>query len=117
MTKKINITTAFLTFRNKDKKKWQKRRSRCVWHRASSFFVYNLCIFERFSGQKDDKGVANTMRFKLYIRVVLTGITVLLFFNFREPLTQMYLNENPDGGDVTQNGSSLPAFYSSCIKE
>ena len=44
-------------------------------------FVYNLCIFggvsgagiftAQFFGQKDDEGVANTMRFKLYMGCLL----------------------------------------------
>ena len=73
-------------------------------------FVYNLCIFggvsgagiftAQFFGQKDDEGVANTMRFKLYMGVILTGITILLFLTFGESLIQMYLNGNQDGGDV-----------------
>ena len=73
-------------------------------------FVYNLCIFggvsgagiftAQFFGQKDDEGVANTMRFKLYMGILLTGVTILLFLAFGEPLIQMYLKGNQDGGDV-----------------
>ena len=72
-------------------------------------FVYNLCIFggvsgagiftAQFFGQKDDEGVANTMRFKLYMGILLTGVTILLFLAFGEPLIQMYLKGNQDGGD------------------
>lgn len=73
-------------------------------------FVYNLCIFggvsgagiftAQYFGQKDDEGVANTFRFKLWMGVILTGITILLFVVFGEPLIQMYLNGNQDGGDT-----------------
>ena len=73
-------------------------------------FVYNLCIFggvsgagiftAQFFGQKDDEGVANTFRFKLWMAAILTGITILILVVFGEPLIQMYLNGNQDGGDT-----------------
>lgn len=73
-------------------------------------FVYNLCIFggvsgagiftAQFFGQKDDKGVANTFRFKLWMAAILTGVTILILAVFGEPLIQMYLNGNQDGGDT-----------------
>ena len=73
-------------------------------------FVYNLCIFggvsgagiftAQFFGQKDDEGVANTFRFKLWMAAILTGITILILAAFGEPLIQMYLNGNQDGGDT-----------------
>ena len=53
-------------------------------------FVYNLCIFggvsgagiftAQFFGQKDDEGVANTFRFKLWMAAILTGATILVVF-------------------------------------
>lgn len=73
-------------------------------------FVYNLCIFggvsgagiftAQFFGQKDDEGVANTFRFKLWMAAILTGITILILVVFGEPMIQMYLNGNQDGGDT-----------------
>lgn len=73
-------------------------------------FVYNLCIFgcvsgagiftAQFFGQKDDEGVANTMRFKLVMAVILTGLTIVLLLAFGEPLIQMYLQGSQDGGDT-----------------
>ena len=73
-------------------------------------FVYNLCIFggvpgagiftAQYFGQKDEEGVANTFRFKLWLAVILTGITVVIFLLFGEPLIQMYLNGSQDGGDT-----------------
>ena len=73
-------------------------------------FVYNLCIFggvsgagiftAQFFGQKDDEGVANTFRFKLWMAAILTGVTILILAVFGEPLIQMYLNGNQDGGDT-----------------
>ena len=73
-------------------------------------FVYNLCIFggvsgagiftAQFFGQKDDEGVANTFRFKLWMAAILTGITILILVVFGEPLILMYLNGNQDGGDT-----------------
>lgn len=73
-------------------------------------FVYNLCIFggvsgagiftAQYFGQKDEEGVANTFRFKLWLAVILTGITVVIFLLFGDPLIQMYLNGSQDGGDT-----------------
>lgn len=73
-------------------------------------FVYNLCIFggvsgagiftAQYFGQKDDKGVADTFRFKLWLAVILTGIAVLVFLFFGDPLIQMYLKGSQDGGDT-----------------
>lgn len=72
-------------------------------------FVYNLCIFggvsgagiftAQFFGQKDDEGVANTFRFKLWMSVLLTGITVLVFLAVGDSLISMYLQGSQDGGD------------------
>lgn len=72
-------------------------------------FVYNLCIFggvsgagiftAQFFGQKDDEGVANTFRFKLWMAVLLTGITVLVFLTAGDSLIAMYLQGSQDGGD------------------
>nr|WP_296009133.1 MATE family efflux transporter [uncultured Blautia sp.] len=106
-------------------------------------FVYNLCIFggvsgagiftAQFFGQKDDEGVANTFRFKLWMAAILTGVTIFLLTMFGEPLIQMYLNGNQDGGDVAaalHHGkqylwimlAGLPAFmvvqvYASTLRE
>ena len=73
-------------------------------------FVYNLCIFggvsgagiftAQYFGQKDEEGVANTFRFKLWLAVILTGTTVVIFLLFGEALIQMYLNGSQDGGDT-----------------
>lgn len=73
-------------------------------------FVYNLCIFgavsgagiftAQYFGQNDDEGVANTFRFKLWMGVILTGLTILLFSLFGEPMIQMYLKGSQDGGNV-----------------
>lgn len=72
-------------------------------------FVYNLCIFggvsgagiftAQFFGQKDDEGVANTFRFKLWMAVLLTGITIVIFLAVGDPLIAMYLQGSQDGGD------------------
>lgn len=73
-------------------------------------FVYNLCIFggvsgagiftAQYFGQGDDEGVANTFRFKLWMGIILTGITIGILWLFGEPLIQMYLNGSQDGGDT-----------------
>lgn len=73
-------------------------------------FVYNLCIFggvsgagiftAQYYGQGDNEGIAHTFRFKLWLGVLLTGITILIFLMFGEPLVQMYLNGTHDGGNT-----------------
>ena len=73
-------------------------------------FVYNLCIFgsvsgagvftAQYFGNKDNKGVANTMRYKLILSLVLTVLAIFILLTFGQPLIQMYLNGNQDGGDA-----------------
>ena len=77
-------------------------------------FIFNLCIFgaisgagiftAQFHGKGDSKGVADTMRFKLYSAVVITlvGAGVLLFAG--EPLVELYLRGE---GEVTDIASTL----------
>lgn len=64
-------------------------------------FVFNLCVFgcvaasgiftAQFYGRNDHKGVADTMRFKLYSGVLLLLIGVGIFAAFGEPLVNLYL--------------------------
>ena len=73
-------------------------------------FVYNLCIFgglsgagiftAQYSGQKDDRGIRATFRYKLGLAVLLTAavITVLLLAGDR--LVSLYLQGEADGGDL-----------------
>ena len=64
-------------------------------------FVYNLCIFggvsgagiftAQYFGQKDHEGVRQTFRYKLWLVIILTIITVLLLISSGEALIGMYL--------------------------
>lgn len=106
-------------------------------------FVYNLCIFgglsgagiftSQYYGQKDDEGIRHTFRYKLWMAVILTVAVIALFLTCGEPLIDLYLKGNSDGGDLaaTLNYGNvylkimligLPAFmmlqiYASTLRE
>lgn len=73
-------------------------------------FVYNLCIFgglsgagiftAQYFGQKDDEGIRRTFRYKIWMGLILTGLTILLFLGAGETLIRFYLNGSGDGGDL-----------------
>lgn len=75
-------------------------------------FVYNLCIFgglagagiftAQYFGQKDDEGIRHTFRYKMWMAVILTAVTVLLFLGAGETLIQYYLNGSSDGGNLQE---------------
>ncbi len=64
-------------------------------------FVYNLCIFggvsgagiftAQYFGQKDHEGIRQTFRYKLWMAVILTAVTIMLFLGGGEALIGMYL--------------------------
>lgn len=64
-------------------------------------FVYNLCIFggvsgagiftAQYFGQKDHEGIRQTFRYKLWMAIILTVVTVALFLGGGEALISMYL--------------------------
>lgn len=65
-------------------------------------FVYNLCIFggvsgagiftAQYFGQKDDEGVRNTFRYKLWMAIILTIGTVCVFVAAGDTLINLYLH-------------------------
>lgn len=73
-------------------------------------FVYNLCIFggvsgagiftAQYYGKGDFEGVRHTFRFKLWMAVILTTVTICLFLTAGSSLIQMYLNGSSDGSDL-----------------
>ena len=73
-------------------------------------FVYNLCIFgglsgagiftAQYFGSKDDEGVRHTFRFKIWMAVILTILTILLFLAGGDQQIRMYLKGNGDGSDL-----------------
>ena len=64
-------------------------------------FVYNLCLIggvssagiftAQYAGQKDHEGVRQTFRYKLWLVIILTIITVLLLISSGEALIGKYL--------------------------
>ena len=64
-------------------------------------FVYNLCLFggvsgagiftAQYAGQKDHEGVRQTFRYKLWLVIALTIITILILMCSGENLIGMYL--------------------------
>ena len=106
-------------------------------------FVYNLCMFggvsgagiftAQFFGQGNHEGVRQTMRFKIWMAIMITGITVVLFLSAGTPLIRSYLQ----GEGAAENAAAtlvygkqylqimlvgLPAFavvqiYSSTLRE
>lgn len=106
-------------------------------------FVYNLCLFgglagagiftAQYYGQKDDEGIRNTIRYKIWISLILTFGAILVLLCFGEPLINLYLSGSSDGGDLAATlayGKSylkimligLPAFmvmqiYASTLRE
>ncbi|MBP3919418.1 MAG: MATE family efflux transporter [Clostridia bacterium] len=76
-------------------------------------FVFNLCIFgcvsasgiftAQFYGSGDHKGVADTMRFKLYSGLVLLACGVGIFAVFGKPLVNLYLLGEGSAADAMQS--------------
>lgn len=73
-------------------------------------FVYNLCIFggvsgagiftAQFFGQGDHEGVRKTMRYKLWMVMILTVLTCILFLSLGGSLISAYLKGDGDAGDI-----------------
>ena len=73
-------------------------------------FVFSLCIFgavsgagifgAQFAGNKDDTGIAHTMRFKLLFCTLLTAIGIGVFLVWGEPLINLYLQGEGDPADA-----------------
>ncbi len=106
-------------------------------------FVYNLCIFggvsgagiftAQYFGQGNHEGVRQTMRFKLWMVIVLTSLTVILFLGCGTNLISAYLKGDGSAESIAAtlfHGErylrimlvGLPAFaavqiYSSTLRE
>lgn len=73
-------------------------------------FVYNLCIFggvsgagiftAQYFGQKDYEGVRKTFRFKFWMALILTVVTIVLFLTAGTALIKMYLNGEGSAEDA-----------------
>ena len=75
-------------------------------------FVFNLAIFgglsgvgiftAQYYGQRDDEGIRHTFRYKLWIGVILTVISICIFVFFGEKLISLFLNGDASVGDVDE---------------
>lgn len=73
-------------------------------------FVFYLCIFgglsgvgiftAQYYGNKDDEGVKNTIRYKFWLGIIITIITIIVFKYFGSNLIGLYLKGNNDGGNA-----------------
>ncbi len=73
-------------------------------------FIFNLAIFgalsgagiftAQFHGKKDADGIRYTVRYKIYITLILLAIGLAVFVFFNEPLINMFLHESDDSGDI-----------------
>lgn len=73
-------------------------------------FIFNLAIFgalsgagiftAQFHGKKDTDGIRYTVRYKIYIALILLVVGLAVFSLFSEPLISMFLHESEDSGDI-----------------
>ncbi len=73
-------------------------------------FIFNLAIFgaisgvgiftAQFYGKKDNDGIRYTLRYKLYICIVLFLIALGIFVFFQDGLISLFLHESGDGLDI-----------------
>ena len=74
------------------------------------FFVFYLCIFGGFAGAgiftaqyygcKDQEGIRQTFRYKLWMGLILFAGAAIVFLGFGRELIDLYLNGSEDGGDL-----------------
>ena len=106
-------------------------------------FIYNICIFggvsgagiftAQFFGQKNDEGIRQTVRFKIWMGIFLTAGSILLFLTFGDTLISFYLQGEGSAESIAATLQyakqylaimlfGLPAFmmvqvYSSTLRE
>ena len=76
-------------------------------------FVFNLCMFgcvsasgiftAQFFGRGDHKGVADSMRFKLYSGLLILAVGIGVFAAFGEPLVNLYLQGEGSAEDAARS--------------
>ena len=76
------------------------------------FFIYQLAIFgamsgigiftAQFYGKKDNEGVRQTLRFKLFVSLSIALVAILLFVFFHDRLISLFLHENGGGGNLEE---------------
>lgn len=80
------------------------------------FFVYNLCLFggvsgagiftAQYFGQKNEEGIRQTVRFKIWMVIVITALTVALFLTCGSNLIELYLQ-----GEGTAESAASTLHY------
>ncbi len=75
-------------------------------------FIYYLCIFgaisgagiftAQFYGQKNNEGVRDTFRVKMFISLIITAIAVSVLLIFQNPLISLYLHDGSATGDLAK---------------
>ena len=75
--------------------------------------VFNVTIFgamsgpgifmAQFYGKKNKEGVENCFRIKLIIGIIITLLSIFLFYTFGQQLISLYLNDNPQDNLKTLN--------------
>lgn len=83
-------------------------------------FVYNLCMFgghsgagiftAQFHGKQDNDGIRYTMRFKMILSLLLTGLAVLVLTVWQTPLIDMFLHDGSQTGDLALTLDSGKAY-------
>lgn len=73
-------------------------------------FIFNLAVFgaisgvgiftAQFYGKKDNDGIRHTLRYKIYICIVLFILALGIFIFFHENLISLFLHESGDGVDI-----------------
>lgn len=78
---------------------------------GSMIFIFNLSIFGGFSGagiftaqfhgKNDNKSIAFTMRYKMYLGFIITAVSLAVLVFYDEPLIRLFLKESADNvGDI-----------------
>ena len=73
-------------------------------------FVFNLCIFgglagagiftAQFYGKKDDQGIAESIRGKIYIAAGVLAIALFILIAYGEELIMQFIHEGEEGLDM-----------------
>lgn len=73
-------------------------------------FVFSLAVFgalsgagiftAQFHGKNDTDGIRYTVRYKLFVTLLLLAVSLIVFAFFNEPLINMFLHESNDSGDI-----------------
>lgn len=83
-------------------------------------FVFNLCIFggmsgagiftSQYFGAKNNKGVEHSLRYKIYLSIILFILASILLILFPTPLVNLFLSGSSDGGDLALTRESALSY-------